>query len=92
MTLCSYNIVATTDKQFGRYDSNLISDAMTWYRESSPWGAPVAAPCTILEFLWGNAMNGLGPLVEESTGLFGAMEISYTNGPFIMGKNYRINL
>ena len=35
-------------------------------------------------------MKGLGPLVEESTGLFGAMEIGYTNGPFIMGRRYRI--
>ncbi len=35
-------------------------------------------------------MKGLGPLVEESTGLFGAMEIGYSNGPFIMGRPYRI--
>ena len=91
MSLGSYDIVATKDKQFERYDNNLISDPMTWYKDTSPWGDPVAAPCTILEFLWGNAMRGLGPLVEESTGLFGAMEISYTNGPFIMGRNYRID-
>jgi hypothetical protein len=91
MSLGSYDIVATTDLQFERYDKNLISDPMTWYRESSPWGDPVAAPCTILQFLWGNAMRGLGPLVEESTGLFGAMEVSYTNGPFIMGNKYRID-
>jgi len=35
-------------------------------------------------------MKGLGPLVEESTGLFGAMEIGYSNGPFIMDRPYRI--
>lgn len=91
MSLGSYDIVAKTDVQFERYDRNLISDPMTWYKEGSPWGDPIAAPCTILEFLWGNAMRGLGPLVEESTGLFGAMEISYTNGPLIMGKKYRID-
>ena len=91
MSLGSYDIVAKTDVQFERYDRNLISDPMTWYKEGSPWGDPIAAPCTILEFLWGNAMRGLGPLVEESTGLFGAMEISHTNGPLIMGKKYRID-
>ncbi len=90
MSLGTYAIVAKTEKQFERYDKNLISDPMSWYKDSSPWGDPVAAPCTILEFLWGNAMKGLGPLVGESTGLFGAMEISYTNGPFIMGRKYRI--
>ncbi len=90
MSLGIEDVIATTDKQFQRYDTNLISDPLTWYRQSSPWGDPVAAPCTILEFLWGSAMKGLGPLVEESTGLFGAMEIGYTNGPFIMGRPYRI--
>jgi hypothetical protein len=90
MSLGSYDVIATTDKQFERFDENLISDPLFWYRQSSPWGDPVAAPCTILEFLWGNAMKGLGPLVEESTGLFGAMEIGYSNGPFIMGRRYRI--
>ena len=90
MSLGTENIIATTDKQFQRYDNNLISDPIPWYRESSPWGGSIAAPCTILEFLWGSAMKGLGPLVEESTGLFGAMEIGYTNGPFIMGQQYKI--
>ena len=90
MSLGSYDVIATTDKQFQRYDANLISDPLSWYRESSPWGDPVAAPCTILEFLWGSAMKGLGPLVEDSTGLFGAMEIGYSNGPFLMGKRYKI--
>lgn len=90
MSLGTYDIVATTDKQFERFDKNLISDPLSWYRTESPWGNPVAAPCTIFEFLWGNAMIGLGPLVEDCTALFGAMEISYSNGPFIMGNRYRI--
>ncbi len=90
MSLGTQHVIAKTDKQFQRYDNNLISDPLHWYRESSPWGEPVAAPCTILEFLWGSAMIGLGPLVEESTGLFGAMEIGYFKGPFLMGNPYRI--
>ena len=90
MSLGTYELVAKPDLQFQRYDSNLISDPLTWYRDASPWGGPVAAPCTILEFLWQSAMKGLKPLLEEATGLFGAMEISYTNGPFLMGEAYRI--
>lgn len=91
MSLGSYEVVTVTDKQFGRYDANLISDPMSWYREESPWGGPVAAPCTVMEFLWGSAMRGLGPLVEKSTGLFGAMEIGFINGPLMMNESYRID-
>lgn len=91
MSLGSYDVITQTDKQFERFDTNLISDPLDWYRESSPWGAPVAAPCTVLEFLWGSAMRGLGPLVEPSTGLFGAMEIRFTNGPMLLDAAYHID-
>lgn len=90
MSLGEYKVTTGTDLQFERYDKNLISDPLDWYRTSSPWGESVAAPCTILEFLWQSAMKGLAPLVEESTGLFGAMEISYGKGPLLMNQNYSI--
>jgi hypothetical protein len=44
----------------------------------------------LVEYLWGSAMRGLGPLVEESTGLFSAMEIVHVNGPFLMNQPYHI--
>ncbi len=90
MSLGQYDVLAKTDKQFGRYDNNLISDPLSWYRHNSPWGGPIAAPCTVLEFLWGSAMKGLAPLVEEATSLFGAMEISFSKGPMLMGESYHI--
>ena len=90
MSLGTYEVVAKPARQFERYDKNLISDPLSWYRDDSPWGGPVAAPCTILEFLWGNAMRGLRPLLEEATGLFSAMEISHANGPMLLGETYRI--
>ncbi len=90
MSLGTYDVYASTDKQFDRYDTNVISDPLTWYRSESPWGDVIAAPCTILEYLWAYPMQGLGPLVGESVGLFGAIEIGFVNGPFLMNKNYRI--
>ena len=90
MSLGEYEVLAKSDKQFDRYDHNLISDPLLWYRYESPWGGPIAAPCTVLEFLWGSSMIGLAPLVEEATSLFGAMEISFTNGPMLMGQDYHI--
>lgn len=90
MSLGHYDVLADPSKQFERYDQNLISDPLPWYRNASPWGEPVGAPCTLVEFLWGSAMRGLGPLVEESTGLFSAMEIVHVNGPFLMNRRYHI--
>ena len=90
MSLGEYDVFAAPDKQFERYDRNLISDPLDWYRGPSPWGEPVAAPCTLIEFLWGYAMNGLRPLVGESVGLFGAIEVGHTHGPFLMNRNYHL--
>ena len=90
MSLGEYDVFAAPDKQFQRFDRNLISDPLDWYRGPSPWGEPVAAPCTLIEFLWGYAMNGLRPLVGESVGLFGAIEVGHTHGPFLMNRNYHL--
>lgn len=90
MSLGNYDVVANTELQFERFDRNLISDSLDWYRHDSPWGGPIAAPCTVLEFLWGSAMIGLGPLVEKATSLFGAMEIAFAKGPMLMGQRYHI--
>lgn len=90
MSLGTYDVFASTDKQFDRYDTNVISDPMTWYRDDSPWADVVAAPCTLIEFLWGYPMQALGPLVNESVGLFGAIELGHINGPFLMNRNYHI--
>ncbi len=89
-SLGTYDVFASPEKQYGRYDSNVISDPMSWYREGSPWGESVAAPCTILEFLWAYPMQGLQPFVGESVGLFGAIEIGFINGPFLLNRHYQI--
>ena len=91
MSLGEYDVFASPEKQFMRYDNNLISDPMTWYREESPWGDVVAAPCTIIEYLWAYAMQGLNPYVGESVGLFGAIEIGYAHGPFLLNQNYHLS-
>ncbi|MDP6377630.1 MAG: hypothetical protein QF921_01235 [Pseudomonadales bacterium] len=91
LSLGSYDVEATPDKQFQRYDSQLISDPLPWYRETSPWGEVVAAPCTIIEYLWAYPMQGLTPLVGKSVGLFGAIEIGFVNGPFLMNRPYHLD-
>jgi hypothetical protein len=90
MSLGSYDVFAAPDKQFERYDTRVISDPMPWYRETSPWDGVVAAPCTILEFLWAYPMQGMQPYIGEAVGLFGAIEIGFINGPFLLNLDYRI--
>ena len=90
LSLGTYEVLATPDKQFERYDNNLISDPLPWYRNESPWGEPVAAPCTLIEYLWGYPMEGLKPYVGDSVGLFGAIELGHTHGPFLLNRRYRL--
>ncbi len=90
MSLGEYDIHTSPSKQFERYDNNLISDALPWFRKPTPWGDPVAAPCTVIEYLWGVPMEALRPYVGESVGLFGAIEISFDNGPLLMNHDYHM--
>lgn len=90
LSLGTYDVFASPEKQFGRYDNKVISDPMSWFREASPWGEVVAAPCTILEFLWAYPMQGLRPYLGEHVGLFGAIEVGHVHGPFLLNRNYQI--
>ena len=90
LSLGTYDVFASPDKQFARYDNNLLSDPIDYYRKGSPWGEVVAAPCTFIEYLWGYPMQALSPLVGESVGLFGAIEIGSVSGPFLLNRDYRI--
>ncbi|MGI9325182.1 MAG: hypothetical protein ACR2PZ_08195 [Pseudomonadales bacterium] len=91
LSLGEYDVEATPEKQFERFDANLISDPIDWYRHSSPWGDVVAAPCTLIQYLWGYPMQTLGQYVGESVGLFGAIEVGHVNGPFLLNRRYQLS-
>ena len=90
LSLGHYDVQARPDKQFQRYDTHVISDPLPEYRYPDHWPEVVAAPCTIIEYLWAYPMQGLNPYVGESVGLFGAIEIGFTNGPFLLNKPYHL--
>ncbi len=77
--------------QFERYDEGLISDPLVDYRTGEKWGAPVAAPCTFVQYLWGPPTRAIRPLVGEAVGLFGAIEIGHVNGPLLLDRPYVID-
>ena len=90
LSLGRYEVFADPKKQFDRYDRDLISDPMAYFRDGSPWGEVVAAPCTYVQYLWGYPTRTLSSLVGEAVGLFGAIEIGNVNGPFLMNREYVI--
>lgn len=79
------------ERQLQRYRAGAISDPLSWYAESSPWGAPVAAPSTVVDLLWGVPMRGLAGRLGQAVGLFGAIEIAFHAGPVLLGERYRIS-
>ena len=91
MSLGEYEIFASPEKQFERYDQGLISDPMSWFREDTPWGEVVAAPCTVIQYLWGYPIRTLDAYTQGSVGLFGAIEIGFINGPFLLNRHYRLS-
>jgi hypothetical protein len=90
MSLGTYHVSTNPTKQFHRFDTHLISDPLDWYRQASPWGESVSAPCTVIEYLWAYPMQGLQPYVGDSVGLFGAIEIGFDHGPFLLNQAYRL--
>lgn len=91
LSLGEYDVFTSPEKQFKRFDTKVISDPLDWYRHGSPWGECVAAPCTILEYLWAYPMQGMRQHVgEDYVGLFGAMEVDHVNGPFLMNRDYHL--
>lgn len=90
--LGTYQVEATTDKQFYRFDNNLVSNPLDWYRdkEASPWEDVIAAPCTILEHLYGKPVEVLIANSKDNVGLFGAIEINQVNGPLLLNQTYTV--
>jgi hypothetical protein len=91
LSLGEYEVHTSPTKQFERYDSNVISDPLEWYRGDSPWGEPVAAPATVLEYLWAVPMRGMNPYLGEMVGLFGAIEIGFHSSPLLMNRDYHLS-
>jgi len=91
MSLGRFEVELDPTLQFERYDNGLISDPLEAYRADTGWGAPVAAPCTFVQYFWGLPTRTLRPLVGEAVGLFGAIEIGHVDGPLLLNRPYLID-
>lgn len=69
---------------------DVITEQLDWYRESSPWGGPIASPATIVHFLYAHPARVIGRNAGKAVGLFGAIEVRHTNGPLVLDETYRV--
>ncbi|MDA0788917.1 MAG: hypothetical protein O2780_05610 [Proteobacteria bacterium] len=90
MSLGSYDVRVTPDRQFELFDALLISDPLDFYRTGSHWGDVIACPSTIVQQLWGIPMAGLRPHLGDVVGLFGAIEVGQVSGPMVLNRDYHL--
>ena len=77
MSLDQYEVFVLADKKIQRFDAGLISDPLRCYKDSSLFGGILPASCTVIEYLWSYSIQAIAPYIEESVGLFGAIEIAF---------------
>jgi hypothetical protein len=92
-SLGNYEVTLDTVRFRERLQARLISDPLSWYEGSSPWGGPIASPSLLVELLWGPPMRGLTDVIGTTggVGLFGAIEVAHHNGPVYQDRSYSVS-
>ena len=74
------------------------NEPMAWYQEASPWGPPIASVGSTAALMFrllvgdGHAHHHdrISPHIGDASGMFGAFEIAYENGPVFLDHDYWI--
>ncbi len=64
-----------------------MTEPLTWYTESSPWGGPIINPGQAVGILRA-CEPGFDLRRHKSVGLFGAIEINHLAGPMFLDRDY----
>jgi hypothetical protein len=72
------------------------NEPLTWYQGASPWGPPIASvgstAAMMFRLLVGDGQmhhhDRISPYIGETSGMFGAFEIAYENGPVFLDRPY----
>lgn len=78
--------------------SGSINEPMDWYRGASPWGPPIASvgqtAALMFRLLVGDGEthhhDRISPHIGDASGMFGAFEIAYENGPVFVDRPYTV--
>src|SRR6185437_13151177 len=74
------------------------NEPLPWYRGASPWGGPIASvgatAALMFRLLVGDGAahhhDRISPHIGDASGMFGAFEIAFENGPVLLDRDYRI--
>ena len=72
-----------------RIERGGLADVLPWSLDSSPWGAPVANPSSVVHLLR-DRRHEFGPHIGAAVGLFGAIEIRHHAGPVLLDQDYEV--
>lgn len=86
---------AAQERQIANGSNN---EPMDWYKDGSPWGGPIASvgstAALMFRLLVGDGErhhhDRISPYIGDTSGMFGAFEIAYENGPIFLDRSYTI--
>jgi acyl dehydratase len=89
---------ASREVQEAGFASGSLNEPMDWYRGPSPWGGPIASVGSTAALMFqllvgdgsGHHHERIAPTVGDASGMFGAFEIAYVDGPVLLDRDYEI--
>lgn len=89
---------ASQAEQEAGFASGSLNEPIAWYRDASPWGGPIASVGTTASLMFrllvgdgtGHHHERIAPTVGDASGMFGAFEIAYVNGPVFLERDYLV--
>lgn len=76
--------------QRARISTGSITDDLSWYADSSPWGGAVSSPLTSCQMLVSGVTDSIAASCGPFVGLYGAIEVRHLNGPVFLDREYVI--
>jgi hypothetical protein len=73
-----------------RIEGGVMTEPLSWYTGPSPWGPPIVPPSAIVQLIR-NGRHDFGPHIADAVGLFGAIELRFTNGPLRCDTPYSVS-
>jgi hypothetical protein len=79
-------------------ESGALNEPMDWHRDASPWGGAIASVSSTAALMYRiiagedgrHHHDRLSPAIGDASGMFGAFEITYENGPVFLDRPYSV--
>lgn len=97
-SLGKVQMAVTRADQDAQIASGSNNEPMDWYQGPSPWGGPIASVGSTAALMFrllvgdGNTHHHerIAPTIGDASGMFGAFQIAYENGPVFLDRPYTV--